>query len=180
MLKIEDMIEDVNKLDETMLAELSDKLWQFGSLGHIKENVSMELFHLYIGINLIGIWQSEGWDSIFGEQADFIPYISVVLQELELGDIRDAFEDVISLFPEDTIFKSNSEAYYDIYNFFTSFSYKVQNEKLKAIVPEKRRELVRLIRKKISILDELTEQYWSVGAEAGGWSRVFDYIRKNI
>ena len=42
---------------------------------------------------MIGIWKSEGWDSIIGEQADFVPYIPVVLQELELCDVRDAFEE---------------------------------------------------------------------------------------
>lgn len=178
MLKIEDVIEDLNNLDEAAFAQLSDKLWELGSLDDIKEKVTAELFNLHIGINMIGIWKSEGWDSIIGERADFVPYIPLFLQELELCDVRDAFENVISLFPEGTVFKSDNEEYYDIYNFFTSFSHKAQNEKLKAVVPEKRREMVKAKRQKVSLLDELTEQYWSDNAEMAGWKQVFDYIHK--
>ena len=180
MLKIKDVIEDLNNLDEVTLFHLSDKLWEQGNLDDIKEKVSAELFNLHIGINMIGIWKSEGWDSIIGEQADFVPYIPVVLQELELCDIRDAFENVISLFPEETVFKSDNEEYYDIYNFFTSFSHKVQNEKLKAIVPEKRREMLKLKRQKVSLLDELTEKYWSDDSEMAGWKQVVDYIHTKV
>lgn len=149
-------------------------------MGEIKEKVTAELFNLHIGINMIGIWKSEGWDSIIAEQADFVPYIPVVLQELELCDVRDAFENVIALFPEETVFKSNNEEYYDIYNFFTSFSHKAQNEKLKAVAPEKRREMVKAKRHKVSFLDELTEQYWSDNTEMAGWKQVFDYIHKKV
>ncbi len=180
MLKIEDVIEDLNHLDEAAFAQLSDKLWELGNLDDIKEKVTTELFHLHIGINMIGIWKSEGWDSIIAEQADFVPYIPVVLQELELCDVRRGFENVISLFPEDTVFKSDNEEYYDIYNFFTSFSHKAQNEKLKAIAPEKRRELVKSMRQKVSLLDELTEQYWSDDSKMAGWKQVFDYIHKKV
>jgi len=102
----------------------------------------------------------------------------VVLQELELCDVRDAFENVMSLFPEETVFKSDNEEYYDIYKFFTSFSHKAQNEKLKAIALEKRREMVKLMRQKVVFLDELTEQYWSDDSEMAGWKQVFDYIHK--
>ncbi len=115
-----------------------------------------------------------------GERADFVPYIPVVLQEFELCDVRSGFENVISLFPKETVFKSDNEEYYDIYNFFTSFSHKAQNEKLKAIAPEKRRELVKSKRQKVSLLDELTEQFWSDDSKMAGWKQVFDYIHKKV
>ena len=70
-------------------------------------------------------------------------------------------QDVIALFPEDTVFASDDEAYYDIYNFLTTFSGKTQNEKLQGITPEKRREMVKLMHQKVNQLDEVTEQYWS-------------------
>lgn len=180
MIRIKDMIEDLNNLNEATFAQLSDKLWEMGSLEDIKEKVSEELFNLHIGINVIGMWKSEGWDCIVGEQADFLPYISKVLQEFELSELREAFEDVISIFPEETVFRSDNEEYYDIYNFFTTFSHKPQNEKLKEITPEKRRELVKLMRQKISLLDELSEQYWSDGLEMAGWKQVVDYINKKV
>lgn len=180
MLKIEDVIGDLNVLDGAMLAKISDKLWELGNWDDIKEKVSAELFNLHIGINMIGIWKSEGWDSIIGEQADFVPYIPMVLHELELFDVQGAFENVISLFPKETVFRSDNEEYYDIYNFFTTFSHKTQNENLKAIVPEKRREMVKAMRQKISLLEELTEQHWSDNSEMAGWKQVFDYIHKKV
>lgn len=180
MLKIEDVIKGLNDLDEATLTQLSDKLWELGSLAEIKEKVTSELFILHIGINMIGIWKSEGWDYLIGEQADFVPYIPVVLNEFELCDVRDAFENVVTLFPEETVFESDNEEYYDVYNFFTSFSYKAQNEKLKAVSPEKRREMVKAMRQKVSLLNELTEQYWSDDSEMAGWKQIFDYIHKKV
>lgn len=146
----------------------------------IKANVGTELFYLHVGINMVGIWKGEGWGGIIGEQADLVPYIPIVLEELDLSDIRAAFEGVIGLFPQGTVFKSDSAEYYDIYNFLGTFSHKVQNEKLKTIAPEKRREMVKLMRQKVRILDKLTEQYWQDDSEAGGWKQVLDYVHKKI
>lgn len=180
MLKIEDVIENPDNLDVTAFAQLSDKLWKLGNLDDIKEKVTPELFHLHIGINMIGLWKSEGWDFIIGEQADFVPYIPVVLQEFELPDVRERFENVISLFPEGTVFRSDNEEYYDTYNFLTSFSHKTESEKLKVIAPEKRRELVKSMRQKVSLLDELAKQYWGNSSDMAGWKQVFDYINKHV
>lgn len=184
MLKIEDVIENMTEhpdhLDETVFAQLSDQLWELGNLDTIKDKVTPELFHLHIGIQMIGSWKSEGWDAIIGEQADLVPYIPVVLKEFELYDVLESFEDVISLFPDGTCFQSDCEEYYDICNFLTVFCYKAQSEKLKAIAPEKRRELVKLMRQKVSFLDELTKQYWSDSSEKDGWKQVFDYIHKHV
>lgn len=180
MLKIEDLIENIDNLDVTAFAQLSDKLWKLGNLDDIKEKVTPELFHLHIGINMIGLWKSEGWDVIIGELADFVPYISVVLQEFELPDVRERFENIISLFPEGTVFRSDNEEYYDIYNFLTSFSYKAESENLKSIAPERRRELVKSMRQNISLLDELVKQYWNDSSEKAGWKQVFDYIHKHV
>lgn len=50
---------------------------------------------MYLQIeDMIGLWKSEGWDVIICEQADFVPYIPVVLQEFELPDVRERFENV--------------------------------------------------------------------------------------
>jgi len=97
-------------IDETKLVQISDELWKMGSLEDIKANVSPDLFYLHVGINIVGIWKGEGWDGIIVEQADFVPYIPVVLTELNLPDIRDAFENVIKLYPEGTVFKSDDAA----------------------------------------------------------------------
>lgn len=144
MLKIEDVIEDLHNLDVVAFAQLSDTLWKLGNLEDIKEKVTPELFNLHIGINMIGIWKSEGWDCIIAEQADFVPYVSGVLREFELCDVKESFEN------------------------------------LKAIAPEKRRELVKSMRQKVNLLNELTGRYWGEATEMAGWKQVFDYIHKNV
>lgn len=180
MLKTKEVIVNITEINESVLIDISDKLWKLGKLEDIKGNVESELFYLHVGINMIGIWKSEGWSGIIGEQADLIPYIPTVLLKLNLPDVRKAFEDVIKLFPDDTVYKSDSEEYYDIYNFYNILSYKVQNEKLKVIAPEKRREMVKLMRNKMKILEELTQQYWSDDSEAGGWQQILDYVSDKI
>ncbi|MCR5105699.1 MAG: hypothetical protein K6B68_14795, partial [Eubacterium sp.] len=40
---------------------------------------------------LIGCWQSEGWDFIFGEQVELIPYVSKVLTDIGAEDMLAAF-----------------------------------------------------------------------------------------
>ncbi len=178
MLTIKDVIDNLGNIDETKLVQISGKLWKMGSLEDIKANVSPDLFYLHIGINLVGIWKGEGWDGIIGEQADFVPYIPAVLTELNLSDIRDAFENVIKLYPEGTVFKSDDEEYYDVYNFLQTPSYNVQNEKLKMIAPEKRREMVKLMQQNVRILDDLTEPYWSDTSECNGWKQILDYLHE--
>ena len=109
-----------------------------------------------------GCWQSEGgWGFIICEQVELVPYVSKVLIDIGAEDMLAAFENVIACFPEDTIFE-NTAKYYDLYNFMQSYSYKVQDEKLKAVPSEQRRTLVKQFRSRIEKLDEITERYWNV------------------
>ena len=109
---------------------------------------------------LIGCLQSEGWDFIFGEQVELIPYVSKVLTDIGAEDMLAAFEKVIACFPEGTVFE-NTAKYYDLYNFMQIYSYKVQDEKLKAIPTEQRRALVKKFRNAIAELDEISVRYWN-------------------
>ena len=110
---------------------------------------------------LVGCWQSEGWDFIFCEQVELIPYVSKVLTDMGAEDMLAAFEKVIACFPEGTVFE-NTAQYYDLHNFMYSYSYKVQDEKLKAIPREQRRTLVKKFRSAIDELDGITQKYWNV------------------
>ena len=179
-IEIKDVIDDPTDIGTMEFVKVSDKLWRIGCLDDIKSKVSPELFCLHIGINLVGIWQSEGWASIIGEQADFIPYIQVALTELDLPDIAEAFETVIRIYPEWTVFRSNDAEYYDIYNFLNTLSYKPQDEKLKKITQEKRRDTVKLMRDSIGNLDVLTEKYWGSHSECDGWKPIIDYLKKKL
>lgn len=111
---------------------------------------------------LIGCWQNDGgWGFIIGEQVELIPFVSKVLTDIGALDMLAAFEKVINCFPEGTVFE-NTAKYYDLYNFMQSYSYKVQDETLKAVSVEQRRALVKRFRNAIDELDEITEKYWNV------------------
>lgn len=180
MLTIRDVINDVSNVDETKLAEISDKLWKIGSLEKIKEKVSQDLFYLHVGINMIGGWKGEGWWGIICESANLVPYIPMTLDKLHLPELKIAFENIIKLFPTYTVFKVDDSAYYDIVNFLQSANLKVHDERLQSISLEKRREIVKLIRKNVNILEDLTEPFWGDGSECGGWKQILDLISFNV
>lgn len=180
MITMNEMIEGVSSIDETELVKISDKLWKIGNLDEIKETVSPDLFYLHISINMIGNWQCDGWWFLICEGADLVPYISTALDKLNLPELKKAFENVINLFPEYTVFKSDDAAYYDICNFLQNAHIKVDDERLKCIPSEKRKEMVRQVEQNMDILEDLTDALWGYGAECGGWKQVLDYIYSNI
>lgn len=61
MLTIKEMFKGISGMNERVLVEISDKLWEIGTLEKIREEVTPELFLLHIGINMIGNWKCEGW-----------------------------------------------------------------------------------------------------------------------
>ena len=104
MLTLQELLNGVKCLDENTLAELSDKLWELGTLDDIKEKVTPELFTLHICMNMVGNWQCDGWWYIICEQVKLVPFIPEALNALGLFTLKTAFEKVISCFPQDTIF----------------------------------------------------------------------------
>lgn len=176
MLTIEDIFKDVSSVNEDVLVKLSDKLWEIGTLEKIKEEVSPELFLLHIGMNMIGNWKCEGWWGVISEQAVLVPFIPKVLEAFGLYDLKIAFENVISLFPEYTVFSNEDASYYDIINFLQNARFKVSDERLNSIKPEKRKEMVVSIRQRVNTLEALTEPLWGSGAENDGWKQVIDFI----
>ena len=175
MLTLQECLKDVKHMGEDVLVELSDKLWELGTLEEIKEKVSPELFTLHIGMNMIGNWKGEGWWGVISEQVELIPFIPDTLEALGLSDLKTAFENVISCFPEDTIF-SNDDNYCDTINFLQNRRFKVSNEKLNTISPEKRNELVENIHYYLEELEQLTEPLWGYSGENDGWKPVLDFI----
>ena len=176
MFTMQEMIEGVSNIDETELLKISDKLWEIGRLEEIKEAVSSDLFYLHVSINMIGNWKGDGWWFFLCEQADFVPYIPTALDKLNLPELKTAFENVIKVFPEYTVFQSDDTAYYDICNFLQSVGFKADDERLKSIPLEKRKEMVKQIRQNIDSLEDLTEPLWGDSAECDGWKQVLDYI----
>lgn len=175
MLTLHDILNGMEDIDENTLAELSDKLWQLGTLEEIKEKVTPELFNLHICMNMVGNWKCDGWWYIFCEQVRLVPFIPKALSALGLFKLRKSFEEVISCFPEDTTFTDDAD-YIDIVNFLQNDRFKVSNKKLNEIPIEKRKEMVKKTSRCIEELERLTEPLWGYNSENDGWKNVIDYI----
>lgn len=176
MISVKEMTAGISVLDEAELVKISDKLWKIGSLEEIRQEVSPELFYLHVGMNMIGGWQSEGWWCVICEQPDLVPYIPEALERLQLPELKTAFEDIIEIFPNYTVFKANDSAYCDIVNFLQNARFKVEDERLLSIPLEKRKEMVAQVRKKLDVLEDLTGSFFGLDAECGGWKPVIEYI----
>ena len=175
MLTLKECFKDAECLNEGTLVELSDKLWELGTLEKIKEEVSPELFTLHIGMNMIGNWKGEGWWGLISDQPELAPFIPDTLEAFGLPVLKTAFENVIACFPEDTVF-TNDGNYCDTINFLQNARFKVSNEKLNAISLEKRKEMVKKIHQYLEELEQMTEPLWGYSAENDGWKAVLDFI----
>ena len=180
MYTLKELFQGMAVIDETQLLTVSDKLWALGTLEDIKQNTTAELFYQHIAVNTIGNWKAGGWWYIFCEQANLVPYIPEALERCHLQQLKDAFERVIALFPEFTVFKQDDATYYDICNFLQSVSIKVENERLNQIDKEQRRELVKQVRNRVNQLDELTESVWGECAPESGWKVILEYISESM
>lgn len=175
VITLQECLNGVDCFDENTLVKLSDKLWEFGTLDDIKENVTPELFTLHICMNVVGNWQRDGWWYIICEQVKLVPFIPNALEALGLSALKTAFEKVIACFPSDTTF-TDDDNYIDTVNFLQNARFKVSNEKLNAIPLEKRKEMVKQTRRCIEELEQLTEPLWGYSGEHNGWKTVLDYI----
>lgn len=180
MITIEELTDGMSNIDQAELVRISDRLWAMGNLEEIKKKASSDLFYLHVSINITGNWQGEGWWFIICEQADLVPYIPAALDKLCLPDLKKAFENVIEIFPEFTVFKSDDNVYYDIANFLQNARFKVKDERLNSIAVEKRKEMVAQVRKNLAVLEELTKPVFGCNAECNGWKPVLDFISARI
>lgn len=176
MLTIQEMLNGISDVNEDVLVKISDKLWKIGSLNEIKEKTDADLFLLHIGVNMIGNWKCEGWWCLICEQAELVPYIPGALEAFGLLDLKTAFENIIAAFPAFTVFSNSDNTYYDIVNFLQNVHFKVSDERLNSIAPEKRKQMVKYIEQELNTLEELTEPLWGYDAECEGWKQVLDFI----
>lgn len=178
MITIQEFYGDVKAIDEDVLVEKSDALWEKGSVADIKKLVTPELFHLHILVNLIGNWKCEGWWFIMCEMVELVPYISETLSQTGAEDMKTAYEKVVACFPEDTKFEY-SEEYFDVVNFLQSLGYKAKSEKLGSVTREDRKARIKQVKKCVHELDEITSGYWGEGSASNGWKQAIDYIEQN-
>lgn len=95
------------------LVNLSDMIWEIGELEEIKAKINPELFTLHIMINMIGNWQGDGWLGILHYQDKLIPYIPHALSELEFHEIKNSFQEIISIYPNISSFSKEERFFRD-------------------------------------------------------------------
>jgi len=178
-ITLKEFLNGVIPSNETELAEISDRLWEMGTLDDIKEKVSSDLFVFHVSINMIGNWQGDGWSYIIGDQPELIPYIPLALEALNLQDLKTVFEQTISIFPEFVKFKDDS-AYCDAINFLKNVCFKIRDERLLKYSEEERTRLVEKYHNCLEELENLTVPLWGYGAERDAWEAVLDYTRKKV
>lgn len=166
--------------NEMDLAEISDRLWQIGTLTEIKEKVCPELFVIHIGVNMIGIWKGDGWGSVISENAVLVPYIPSNLETLNLQDLKAAFERVISVFPDFVVFENDTAAYVDAINFLQNARFRISDERLLKYNKEERAQMSRSYQDYLNELEKLTEPLWGYNAPDEGWGDMLKYIHAHI
>ena len=164
---------------ESKFASISDDIWKIGPIEKIKDGVSAEVFTFHVAVNMIGNWKGDGWDFIFYEGRALLPYIPDTLSRLGLGEIKEAFEETLSVFP-DFASDCDEEVYTDVANFLINPRFKVADERLNAISKEERRALSEAYHRGVQRLDDLSEKLWGYGAEEDGWKSVLDYLNSFV
>lgn len=162
---------------EMKFVSISDEIWSIGSIEEIKNKISSECFTFHIAVNMIGNWQGEGWYYIFAEGRQLLDYIEDTLDKLGLIELKEAFNNTISLFPS---FAKNSDedTYIDVINFLQNPRFKVNDKRLNDISQEDRKILSSKYHDSINKLDDLSNSIWSYNSDADGWRNILDYIDK--
>lgn len=175
-ITVEDIVKRKTPKDSIDLVKMSDQIWELGSLEEIKEKVTPDLFTIHIAINMIGNWQCDGWYGIIRNNFELIPYIPLTLDKLGLSKIKEALENVTSLFPKFTVF-NDSKLYYDVIRFLSNVRDKVNDERLNQYSKAERMQISNEYHRKMEILDNLTEPLWGYNKNEECWKIVLDYIR---
>lgn len=161
------------------------EITELGNIRAIKKQVGEEVFTFYVGVHMIGIWQSDGWGSLFAESSKFLPYISNTLKNLHLTELKEVFD---KLFGELNHYFENIEvpflkemdgeisADYDVVNFLLNPRFKIENEKLNRIDTAERKRISQVYGEGITALDDISEKLWGYNAEEEGWKNIIDYI----
>lgn len=163
------------------------EITELGNIREIKKQVSEEVFTFYVGVNMIGIWQNDGWGNLFAESSKFLPYISNTLKDLHLMELKELFD---RLFSELNHYFENIEvpflkeideeisADYDVVNFLLNPRFKIESEKLNLIDIAERKRISQVYGKGITALDDISEKLWGYNAEEEGWKNIIDYIEQ--
>ncbi|GAL64870.1 MAG: hypothetical protein ABJD66_02570 [Cellulophaga sp.] len=178
-----ELLSDTNIDSEDALLEVSDRIFIDKPISQIKEKATKEAFNIFICVQIIGCWKSDGWNiGIFGNFPEIVPYASIALKNIGLNQISDIVLEIIETFPEGTDFSQNNQDYCDVINFLGGHNRFIKDKEKFEKYSEK--EIVDIKEKHFNSLEKaekLVGNLWSYNSpNIEGWGIVIDYLKKNI
>lgn len=162
-----------------------NSMYDMGSWEEIKNKVSSKLFNVFVGMDMIGVWQGDGWGCIF-EGADTLPYIPQAIDLFGTSKMKKAFLSVFELYQDIMTFCNGNVRLYDIMDFLTSTrsynpDYTPDNEDLKKYTKGEHAKLSQRYHKRLNALEELPDNnaIWGNETPNNGYESILKYIREN-
>lgn len=161
---------------------------RLGSLDVLKNKLEPNLLTFYMGLNLIGNWQSEGFYFLFAEGYRLLPYLSNTLEALGLFDLKKEFEVCLTwlkaYFKEKgLVFLDFSKPidevnHYDFINFLSSPNLKISEPLLNEIPKEERKQISKTYKQSLARLDDEAERYFGYGTKENGFFVLTDFLNR--
>lgn len=178
-IQIKDCIKQLPK-DVNDLMEISEKIYDLGTLEEAKKKISPALFTAHVGIQMVGMWQDDGWEGIF-QNTDFLPYIPQSLDLFGTPKIKEAFLNAFSMFEGVIQFCDGDVRLYDVMDFLFSSRTVAKNEGLKKYSEEEHAQLSEEFCERLDRLENLPENdaLWGYKTPDKGWEGVLNYVKEN-
>lgn len=161
---------------------------RLGSFDVLKNELEPNLLTFYMGLNLIGNWQSEGFYFLFAEGYRLLPYLSSTLEALELFDLKKEFDACLTwlgaYFMEKRLVfldfsKPIDEAkHYKFINFLSNPRFTLSHPVLTKIPKDERKEVCQAYKKHLARLDEIAERYFGYDTEENGFFVLTDFLNR--
>ena len=180
---IKEILSNIPIESERALLEISDKIFSNEPISEIKKKTTSTAFTIFIGVQTIGCYKSDGWaDGIFGNFPEIISYIPDVMRSLQLDTIAKLVEKTIDAFPIGTDFTKRDQDYCDVINFLEGNDNHIKNkQKFDSYSAEKRQQVQEKYADSINRLDSAVETLWGYNASNHeGWGPVMDFLKNNL
>lgn len=150
-------------IDENCIHKVFTNLSKMGSISKLEEELSEELFYLYVYIFLVSSYQSDGWNNIIDGGIDINPFISETLNVFKLHDIKTAYEKLSKITDDD--FEDNYLE--DIFNYW---------DEIESDATDEQRKIHELYEK----LDNISRTHWDECATNSYHKGIVDYVIENM
>ena len=168
---------------EKALLEISDKVFINEPIREIKDKATFEAFTIFIGVQTIGCWKSDGWDTgIFGNFPEIVPYIPEVMKTLQLENIAKLVEETIHSFPEGTDFTKRDQDYCDVMIFLEGQDRFIKDkQKFEHYSSDEKSQIREKYHKAIEKLDLEVDSLWGYDApNLEGWGNIVNFLKNNL